>query len=402
MGLGALPHYRKLAVRSVSSPHPYHGDMNTQPGHPYPRRILLCVTGLSPQVVTETLYTLTQTQALAFLPTEVHLITTAEGAKRARLALFSDDPGWFRRLLADYHLPDIAFTPEHIHVISDVGGMPLEDIRTPEDNERAADFITETVRELTEDDHTALHASIAGGRKTMGFYLGYALSLFGRPQDRLSHVLVSEPFESSWDFFYPTPYERVIAVRDNKLADARDARVTLADIPLVRLRHGLPERLLRGHANFSATVAAANRALGEPRLVLDGAERKVWADEEPLDIGPTEFVFLLWLAEHRQRDESGIDWGEVGAADVFLAVAARVLSGMSSDYERIKDALAWRRKSPKDLGDYFEPQKSRLLAALRKALGNNPAARYEIQRTGKKGQSRYFLPLAPDQIEIRT
>jgi CRISPR-associated protein (TIGR02584 family) len=34
--------------------------------------------------------------------------------------------------------------------------------------------------------------SIAGGRKTMGFYAGYALSLYGRAQDRMSHVLVEE------------------------------------------------------------------------------------------------------------------------------------------------------------------------------------------------------------------
>jgi CRISPR-associated protein (TIGR02584 family) len=61
------------------------------------------------------------------------------------------------------------------------------------------------VRELTADPDCAIHASIAGGRKTMGFYLGYALSLFGRPQDRLSHVLVSSPFESNQNFFYPLP-----------------------------------------------------------------------------------------------------------------------------------------------------------------------------------------------------
>ena len=43
-----------------------------------------------------------------------------------------------------------------------------------------ADAITALVRALTADPGSAVHASIAGGRKTMGFYLGYALSLFGR------------------------------------------------------------------------------------------------------------------------------------------------------------------------------------------------------------------------------
>ena len=43
----------------------------------HPRRILLAVTGLSPQVVTETLYALgvAEQGEAAFLPTDIHLIT---------------------------------------------------------------------------------------------------------------------------------------------------------------------------------------------------------------------------------------------------------------------------------------------------------------------------------------
>lgn len=165
----------------------------------YPKRILLAVTGLSPQIVTETLYTLATAISAPFIPTEIHLITTVEGAERARLALLSDEPGWFHRLCRDYRLPAIQFNETHIHILEDAAGKPLADIRSPEDNERAANFITEQVRKFTADPESSLHVSIAGGRKTMGYYLGYALSLYGREQDRLSHVLVSEPFESCWD-----------------------------------------------------------------------------------------------------------------------------------------------------------------------------------------------------------
>jgi integrase len=79
--------------------------------HPesYPHRILLAVTGLSPQVVTETIYALAMRGEPRFVPTEVHLLTTREGAHRARLALLSQDPGWFQRLITDYaHLHRIA------------------------------------------------------------------------------------------------------------------------------------------------------------------------------------------------------------------------------------------------------------------------------------------------------
>ncbi|MGF1642988.1 MAG: CRISPR-associated ring nuclease Csm6, partial [Thiotrichales bacterium] len=160
------------------------------------RRILLAVTGLSPQVVTETVYALACHPNEPWIPHEIHLITTREGAERARLALLSGEPGWFHRLRRDYSLPEIAFNTGHIHILSDASGLPLDDIRTPTDNERAADQITDHLRRLTADPGSEVHVSIAGGRKTMGYYLGYALSLFGRPQDRLSHVLVSEPFES--------------------------------------------------------------------------------------------------------------------------------------------------------------------------------------------------------------
>jgi hypothetical protein len=59
-----------------------------------PGRTLLAVTGLSPQVVTETVYALARAHPRA-LPTEIHVVITAEGAERARLALFSRVPRWF-------------------------------------------------------------------------------------------------------------------------------------------------------------------------------------------------------------------------------------------------------------------------------------------------------------------
>ncbi len=160
------------------------------PPQSYPRRILLAVSGLSPQVVTETVYALA-VASQPWIPTEVHLVTTREGAQGARLLLLSDKPGWFTRLLADWKLPPITFPEDNIHVIEGVHGAPLDDIRTEADNDAAADFICDSVRRLTADDNCALHVSLAGGRKTMGFYIGYALLPERRPLDRMSKQRVS-------------------------------------------------------------------------------------------------------------------------------------------------------------------------------------------------------------------
>ncbi|MFN3786428.1 MAG: hypothetical protein ACK4RS_06265, partial [Thiothrix sp.] len=51
--------------------------------------------------------------------------------------------------------------------------------------------------------------------------------------------------------------------------DASKVEVTLADIPFVRLREGLPQDLLRGSRSFSATVAAAQRRFDPPQVRLD-------------------------------------------------------------------------------------------------------------------------------------
>jgi len=363
--------------------------------HGFQRRILLAVTGLTPQVVTETLYALAVRRRPAFIPTEIQLLTTAEGAERARLSLLSADPGWFHRLLKDYALPQIAFSREQIRILRDDTGDPLDDIRTLAGNQRAADSITEIVRTLTADPDTALHVSIAGGRKTMGYYLGYALSLFGRPQDRLSHVLVSEPFESSWDFFYPTPYNRVITTRDNKLADTANAEVTLAEIPFVRLREGLPDRLLAGKASFGQTVVAAQRALEPPQLVVDLAERCIHAGGERVELTPAALAFYGMMARRKLAGLHAARWDTEGIDRQYLAEYRRIVGPMSGELERAEAALADGMTQ-----EYFEQRKSRTNAALEKVLGQPLAAPYLIQGDGRKPHTRFGLRIAVGAIRF--
>jgi CRISPR-associated protein (TIGR02584 family) len=359
----------------------------------FPRRILLAVTGLSPQVVTETLFALAVKRNPPFLPTEAHLLTTAEGAERARLSLLSPEPGWFARLVADYQLPPITFTTANIHVLRDAEGRELDDIRTIKDNELAADAITERVRDLTANADSALHVSIAGGRKTMGYYLGYALSLFGRPQDRLSHVLVPEPFESSWDFFYPTPYRRVITTRDNKLADTSEAKVTLAEIPFVRLRDGLPDRLLGGQASFGPTVAAAQRALEPPELAIDLAGQRIRAGSEIIPLPPASLAFYSMMARRRLKGMHAARWDTEGLDRQYLSEYQRIIPEMSGDFDRVEEALTEGMTQ-----EYFEQRKSRTNGALEQALGRQLAGPYLIQGDGRRPRTRYGLRIDLDSI----
>ena len=363
----------------------------------FPRRILLAVTGLSPQIVTETLHALAIGHDDPFVPTEVHLITTAEGAERARLALLSDKPGWFHRLRKDFGLPEIAFDGGHIHILRDASGQPMADIRSPADNLACADFITEKVRELSADPHSALHVSIAGGRKTMGFFLGYALSLFGRPQDRLSHVLVSEPFENTWAFFYPTPYENVIETADKKLADARDARVSLAEIPFVSLRHGLPSGLLDGRASFNATVDAARATLGPARLEIDLGSREVRAAGRSFRLPPAELAILAVFARRALAGEPALPAPPKDVPD--MAWAARYLRELRAIVGPMRDMSSAEHALRGGMdGSYFSSRLSKLRSALDKHLG--PAASTYWIDDGGNRPHRYRLALEAKAVEL--
>ena len=365
-------------------------DTTQQPPEPsdFPRRVVLAVAGLSPQILTETLYALAVAAERPFLPTEVRLITSTKGAERAELSLLAR--GWFQRLLDDYDLPPISFGSQRIEVVQDTLGNPLDDIRTAADNERVADHVSDTIRGITADPSCALHVSMAGGRKTMGYYAGYALSLFGREQDRLSHVLVSEPFESSWDFFYPTRYSRVINLRDNGLADTRHAEVTLADIPFVRLRQGLPTPLLAGKAGFMQSIAAAQHAQRAPQLLIDLAGRCVCAAGNVIDMTPANLAFYALFARRVIDRKGPLRHSSEGFTALYLDELRRISGSHSGTVARAEERTYANGMDE----EQFQVLKSRANSTLRARLGGHIAAPYLIDDDGaERTQTRYQLNL---------
>jgi len=68
------------------------------------RHILLAVAAKSPQVITETIYALA-TRTPAWLPTELHVITTGLGAKNIQNALLPNGENWLAKLCARLSLP---------------------------------------------------------------------------------------------------------------------------------------------------------------------------------------------------------------------------------------------------------------------------------------------------------
>jgi CRISPR-associated protein (TIGR02584 family) len=362
--------------------------------HDFDRRILLVVAGGSPAIVTETLYALTQTSQPAYLPTEIHIITTTGkfGDQAIRKALLDDQR--LQQLYDAYGMTLPPFDDNHIHRITDANDVPLTDITTAEDNEAAADFITNIVRKFTQNDNTSLHASIAGGRKTMSYYMGYALSLYGRMQDRLSHVLVDESLITR-DFFFPQPNENI--------------EVRLANVPFVRLRDGLgfAEELTQGKHTFSQAIELVQQQFAPVavKIDLDG-----WhcGGIEVQDPKPTRLSVYAWLLERHQHEEpplrfNGDDADEDYAAEL-LAMYERLygIKGIDKMEKALKKGMT---------ADYLRPHISHCNKVLKNSL-KQAAKHYLIQMQERAPYVEYCLPEGltiqaitldiPDQSHART
>lgn len=267
------------------------------------KNILLATIGASPQVLTETLYAIHKSGKP--FPQEVFVITTLNAKSLLINGLFRDSH--LNGLKREYELPDFTFDQSHIWLIEDDMGHPLEHAKSIADQSHMADFITKCLYQLTSDSNVALHTSLAGGRKTMAFYTGYAMSLLGREQDTLSHVYVDDDYEFVRDFWYPTKNEKWVTGKNGQgEVDISKATVTLAEIPFVRMRNSIDPRILTAVANqsFSQTVALLNASNSQNlRVKANVTARSLETLGVEIKLTAKELAFYLWLY---RRGNSGL------------------------------------------------------------------------------------------------
>ena len=89
------------------------------------KNVLLIVTGASPQVLTETLFSL-YLQGKP-MPEEVFVITTKSTKAMLTDELFKQ--GHLAKLIADYQLPNIELPDENIWLIEDDKGQAINDAK---------------------------------------------------------------------------------------------------------------------------------------------------------------------------------------------------------------------------------------------------------------------------------
>ena len=400
------------------------------------KNVLFLVTGMTPQIVTETVWALAcdPENTEQWIPDEIHVMSTQDGLNQIRSRLFVD--GIFAKFKQDYsHLSQIQFNDSFLHVIQDENNNVLKDLKTPDDNTKAANAICEKIREFTIHDDISLHVSIAGGRKTMGFYAGYALSLYGRIQDKMSHVLVSSDFENLRNFYYPAskPKTKLIKKYLKKIEndsevleeielDAHQAKIWLANIPFVRLRTSLPESSLVKSATFSDVVNVINMANQPFKIIINIKDKKIKIGDKECSLSAREFAFYLWFVKNKLAQQNPILAPEKGiipssakikdhpqmveTAQSYLKYYLPLKGKLAN--ESVQETLQFGMERT-----FFDERLTALRRAFKATFGVDLAKKIEIKNLSREMQTKemskeekkaiqgyYQLFLNTEQIEI--
>jgi CRISPR-associated protein (TIGR02584 family) len=302
--------------------------------------VLLAVTGMSPAILTETVWALAQEDP-PVLPDRIVVLTTTVGKELIERELFTPQPdfndrcGWdclWERLQERGHdvkgrLRFDSISDLRILTRWDEAShryLPLGDIRTADDSEAVANAILEIVRSIVENPDTRLVASIAGGRKTMGTLLYACMTLIGREADRLTHVLVNEPFDDprlNPRFYFPEQPSSELATPVKETVRAGEAHIDLADVPFVPLRNLFAKELGRMPGGFSALVAQCSegikkRSSKSVKLVVHRSRPEIEVNRIRIKLSPKEQLLALFLADRSRKAQPA--FGAYKEADSVL------------------------------------------------------------------------------------
>ncbi len=364
--------------------------------------ILIAITGLSPAILSETIWALAQEEE-PVLPDRILVVTTTIGRDCLRQTFFTHDT-WniLQEQLARVTGSDLSgklrFGPisDCIRVVPHPSlQKELEDIRTPAENEAVADYLMSTLRSFSEDSDWRIIASLAGGRKTMGALLLSVMSLVGRAQDRVVHVLVDDPWDKIPHFLYPGCPGTFLHPNTGLPLDSRDARLSLADVPFVPLRYLFEKELRRADRSYlRLTNDLRQRALNlnvEIHLSLTPLNANFQVNGQTISLSSMEYAFLLYFADRLHRG--------AGPLSSYKDLPLEEIQSLVSRHTPARETLHWTRdalaKLPSIESDDWRKIRHSLKEKLRKAGLDNYQTEQVLPVSG-----RLSINLSPADVTI--
>ena len=167
----------------------------------------------------------------------------------------------------------------------------------------------------------------------MGVLLAQCMSLLGREQDRLCHVLVKPPYDDPRLkplFLFP---EQSVVHRtpDGKRYPSKRARIELVDISFVRLRGLYQKEFKRAPASYMTLVrrlqGQAPPPVNFPEVIINMKTGRVEIAGYSLRLSGAEFALFSILMRGKREGRNIRDWFDL--VDDFARLKAKRPTGAS-------------------------------------------------------------------------
>lgn len=283
------------------------------------RIVLIATMGSSPAVLTETVWALAHMKK-PIVPDEIVVLSARNSVdKMKRDLLEGSDPVWGRLLSAlkkDKISIDgkLIFGSMSIHIIPDARKNEMWDLRSSEDNLLAADFMMQEIRKYSEPPDTEIIASIAGGRKTMSALLLSCMTLLGREEDKVVHVLLPEELEGGAEppFYFPQKGVTHVSKRTGKKYKGDKLRSELFEVPFVRMRGWYNEKFKTNPPTYLSLVKKVQQ-ISPPAAVyqkleidFDGSGYvRVLPERVDVKLSAPAFLLMVLLAKGIPKEAIG-------------------------------------------------------------------------------------------------
>ena len=371
------------------------------------KNILLAVVGLSPQVVTETLFALHQQRREVHA---IHLITTRQGKEKVNANLLSPRDGRYYQYLreCDIDQSGIDFSVENVHTIKNKNGIEIDDITDDEENEWLLKKCLELTFNFTRDSNTAVLFSIAGGRKTMSACLMVAAQMYGRPQDRVFHILVSPEFESNRDFYFPPRKSIPIELKDKDgqpyIKETKYAKINLVPIPFVSIRDQISNDLL--HEPKDPATLMLSLVRDKPyALTVDIPASKLTYKTLEIDMMPAKLALYALFALQKKECKKDLSSCK-GCDDCFLDIRQVFdrQSEITALYKKIEGSREPSEMSNTGIvalnAENFNSYKTKIRKDMEKGFGLYALPELAIESVGEKGATRYGIKIDKRNIRV--
>ncbi|MBO6102403.1 MAG: TIGR02584 family CRISPR-associated protein [Opitutales bacterium] len=294
---------------------------------------LYAVLGLSPAVLTETIWSLA-TRKKPVIPYCITIFTTNKGREALEEHLAEHWDAMVNALKKKGVTQYIPRLQTSRKIILSNGRDDLDDIRTQEDNLKMADQMLQKIRDdISDKKRPIVYASIAGGRKTMGAMLHSVMSLIGGGRDKIFHILTDK-----------TPPKDSVYPWQKKEPGKPFVELELAEVPFVPLAGMLKKEDL-GRLKFNELLRAMSESVAEKsyNFSLNAGESSLvitetsTGEKDKIKLGYVGFLILSTFfrraMERKNRNENVVS-GEFN----FFAPAAgetEYESDLRREYNRI-------------------------------------------------------------------